>query len=168
MNKFLIFVVPALLTIILLTPFMWLFAKKEEHCGTKFKKSIKINLILFFGILGMFILLSAKNAFAASTDPNVIPFDAGIDAQIRLTKSIPIISQMTIGAGIAYFGAAISTGLSSLGAGIAVAAAAPAAIGACSEDPKAMGKSLVFIALGEGVALYGLIISVLIIGALGK
>ncbi len=45
-------------------------------------------------------------------------------------------------------------------------AAAPAAIGACSEDPKAMGKSLVFIALGESAALYGMLISIMIINNL--
>ena len=44
-----------------------------------------------------------------------------------------------------------------------VAGAAPAAIGATSEDPKAFGKSLIFVALGEGVALYGLLVSILIL-----
>ena len=46
---------------------------------------------------------------------------------------------------------------------IAVAAAAPAAIGATSEDPKAFGKALIFVALGEGIALYGLLVSILIL-----
>ena len=57
----------------------------------------------------------------------------------------------------------LSTGFSALGAGIAVAAAAPAAIGAFSENEKNFGKSLIFVALGEGVAIYGLLISILII-----
>ncbi len=66
-------------------------------------------------------------------------------------------------AAFGYLGAAIATGCSSLGAGIAVAAAAPAAIGAISENPKNLGKSLIFVALGEGVAIYGLLISILIL-----
>lgn len=66
-------------------------------------------------------------------------------------------------AAFGYLGAAISTGFSALGAGIAVAAAAPAAIGAISENPKNLGKSLIFVALGEGVAIYGLLISILIL-----
>ena len=45
----------------------------------------------------------------------------------------------------------------------APAAAAPAAIGAFSENEKNFGKSLIFVALGEGVAIYGLLISILII-----
>ena len=61
------------------------------------------------------------------------------------------------------FAASLSTGFSALGAGIAVAAAAPAAIGAFSENEKNFGKSLIFVALGEGVAIYGLLISILII-----
>ena len=65
-----------------------------------------------------------------------------------------------------YLAAALVTSFSCIGAGIAVAAAAPAAIGAFSEDPKAFGKALIFVALGEGVALYGLLISILIINKL--
>jgi V/A-type H+-transporting ATPase subunit K len=56
--------------------------------------------------------------------------------------------------------------MSALGAGIAVAAAAPAAIGAFSENEKNFGKALIFVALGEGVAIYGLLISILIINSL--
>ena len=62
-----------------------------------------------------------------------------------------------------YIAAALVTGISAIGAGIAVAAAAPAAIGAFSEDAKNFGKALIFVALGEGVALYGLLISILIL-----
>ena len=52
------------------------------------------------------------------------------------------------------------------GAGVAVASAAPAAIGAVSEDPKAFGKAIIFVVLGEGIAIYGLLISILIINKL--
>ncbi len=62
-----------------------------------------------------------------------------------------------------FLAAGAVTGISGIGGGMAVAAAAPAAIGATSEDPKAFGKALIFVALGEGVALYGLLISILIL-----
>ena len=58
------------------------------------------------------------------------------------------------------------TGLSAIGAGIAVAAAAPAAIGAFSENPKSFGKAMIFVVLGEGIAIYGLLISILILNSL--
>ena len=69
----------------------------------------------------------------------------------------------TAGAGMAYLGAALVTGLACIGCGIAVAAAAPAAIGAVSENDKSFGKALIFVAMGEGVAIYGLLISIMIL-----
>ena len=59
--------------------------------------------------------------------------------------------------------AALAVGIAGVGGGIAVAASAPAAIGATSEDPKAFGKAMIFVALGEGIALYGLLIAILIL-----
>ena len=63
--------------------------------------------------------------------------------------------------------AALAVGLSCVGSGIAVAAGAPAAIGATSEDPKNFVKALIFVVLGEGIALYGLLIAILIISNVG-
>lgn len=63
-----------------------------------------------------------------------------------------------------YLAAALSTGLSCIGGGIAVASAASAALGAMSEDSSIMGKALIFVALAEGIALYGLIVSFTILG----
>jgi V/A-type H+-transporting ATPase subunit K len=68
--------------------------------------------------------------------------------------------------GLGYMAAAIAVTGSSLGAGYAVAKAAPAAIGAISENPDNFGRAIIFVALGEGVAIYGLLISILIINAL--
>ena len=58
-----------------------------------------------------------------------------------------------------YIAAALSTGLSCIGGGVAVASAASAALGAMSEDSSIMGKALIFVALAEGIALYGLVLS---------
>ncbi len=68
-------------------------------------------------------------------------------------------------AGMAYLGAALSTGIAAIGGGIAVGAGAPAAIGALTEDPKSFGKSLIFVALGEGIALYGMLVGILILNS---
>ena len=57
---------------------------------------------------------------------------------------------------------AIVMGLSSIGSGLAVSAAAPAAIGATSEDPKAFGKAIVFVGLAEGVPIFGLLVALII------
>ena len=65
--------------------------------------------------------------------------------------------------GMAYLSAALSTGIAAIGGGISVGAGAPAAIGALTEDPKSFGKALIFVALGEGIALYGMLIAILIL-----
>lgn len=68
--------------------------------------------------------------------------------------------------GMGFLAAALATSCSAIGAGIAVAAAAPAAIGAISENSENFGKAIIFVALGEGVAIYGLLISILIMNKL--
>lgn len=68
--------------------------------------------------------------------------------------------------GMGFLAAALATGASALGAGLAVASAAPAAIGAISENSENFGKAMIFVALAEGVAIYGLLISILIINKL--
>ncbi len=65
--------------------------------------------------------------------------------------------------GLKYIGAALAVGLSGIGGGIAVASAASAALGAISENESVFGKSLIFVGLAEGVALYGLIIALVLL-----
>lgn len=72
----------------------------------------------------------------------------------------------TLAQGLGFIAAAIVTSASALGAGFAVASAAPAAIGAISENSENFGKAMIFVALAEGVAIYGLLISILIINKL--
>jgi V/A-type H+-transporting ATPase subunit K len=116
----------------------------EKNRG-RFKTSLSVNAFFFFGTLILAnILLFGGNTQAAETTTAVA----------------------NSGAGLGYIAAALSTGLSCVGAGIAVASAASAALGAISEDSSILGKSLIFVALAEGVALYGLIVSIMILGKL--
>lgn len=65
-----------------------------------------------------------------------------------------------------FIAAALATGLSSLGAAYAVANVGSAAVGALTEKPELMGRVLIVIGLAEGIAIYGLIISILILNRL--
>ena len=103
----------------------------------------------------VFGVLACVMAFAVSAE-------GGDGAAVTTVGAAPE-AQSGFAAGMAYLAAALVTGLSGIGGGIAVAAGAPAAIGATSEDPKAFGKALIFVALGEGIALYGLLVSILIL-----
>lgn len=64
------------------------------------------------------------------------------------------------------FSAALATGLSSLGAGLAVGKLGAAAVGALAEKPELFGRLLVLVGLAEGIAIYGLIVSILILNRL--
>ncbi|MBF0310854.1 MAG: H+transporting two-sector ATPase C subunit [Magnetococcales bacterium] len=70
------------------------------------------------------------------------------------------------GAGWGYLAAALATAGSSLGAGYAVAHVATAAIGAIVEKPELLGRMLILVGLAEGIAIYGLIVSILILNRL--
>ena len=65
-----------------------------------------------------------------------------------------------------YVAAALATGLSSLGAAYAVAHVGAAAVGALTEKPELFGRLVILVGLSEGIAIYGLIVSVLILTAL--
>ncbi|MDO5416852.1 MAG: ATP synthase subunit C [Lachnospiraceae bacterium] len=120
------------------------FAAGEKSRG-RYKTALAVNSLLFFGtMLTCSALFFTGNAFAAEE----------------------AVSAANPAAGMICMAAALSTGLSCLGGGIAVSAAASAALGAISEDGSILGKSLIFVGLAEGVCLYGLIISFMIIGKL--
>lgn len=65
-----------------------------------------------------------------------------------------------------FIAAAAATGMSSLAAGYAVAVVGSAAVGALAEKPELMGRILILVGLAEGIAIYGLIISILILNRL--
>lgn len=113
--------------------------------GSKARRNVRFNLCGFAGVMLLMIAIPVGGFVSAA------PESGGAETLLG------------IGEGMKYLAAALSTGLASLGAGIAVGNAAPAAIGACSEDPKAFGRAMIFVVMGEGIAIYGLIISFLIL-----
>lgn len=119
--------------------------------------NIKRSLVFNFSSVGVMVLLFALMSFSAAADTT-----ATTEAAVEVAK------YSSINAGLGYIAAGLCTGLAGIGGGIALAGGVPAAIGAVSEDPKAFGKALIFVALGETVALYGVVISFLIISNLPK
>ena len=123
------------------------FAAGEKTKG-RYRTALGANLFLFFGTMVIAaVLMFNGNAFAAE-------------------EAASAAGTASSAAGMGYLSAALATGLSCLGGGIAVSAAASAALGAISEDSSILGKSLIFVGLAEGVCLYGLIISFMILGKL--
>ena len=114
-----------------------------EKSRGRYKTAIGLNAFFFFGTM----LIAAAVMFTGQTS---VQAASGSDAGLAT--------------GMGYIAAALVTGLSCIGGGIA--SAASAALGAISEDQSVLGKSLIFVGLAEGVALYGLIISFMILGQL--
>ncbi len=139
-------IVPLLLVVAITLPLIKVF--KGNVTRRTAKRRLMTHIAGFFTVVLLVLMMQLI------INPRVYGFEA--DGTIM----------GTIAQGFGFIAAALATGLSALGAGIAVAAAAPAAIGAFSENEKNFGKSLIFVALGEGVAIYGLLISILIIGNL--
>lgn len=66
-----------------------------------------------------------------------------------------------------FAAAAVAAGLAAIGAAYAVAVVGAAAMGAVAEKPETAGRALIFVGLAEGIAIYGLIIAIMILGRLG-
>lgn len=118
------------------------FMKKGVNANNA-KRRVLSQVGIFTGMFALVVVFNAGNVLAETT-----------------TQTNAITG--TIAQGLGFLAAALATGCSALGAGLAVAAAAPAAIGAISENSENFGKAMIFVALGEGVAIYGLLISILI------
>ena len=134
-------IIALLLSIII--PFgAFLLGEKNKK---RYKATIGANVFFFFGT----ILIATIAMFAFPQQANAA----------EVTEA----AASSLADGRAYIGAALCTGMSCIGGGIAVASAAAAAIGAMSENESIMGKTLIFVALAEGIALYGLVISIMIL-----
>jgi len=83
-------------------------------------------------------------------------------AQVTREEAGPPASSPALG--WALVAAALSTGFGCLGAGVAVAYVGAAAVGAVAEKPEIAGRTLIFVGLAEGIAIYGLIIAIMILG----
>ncbi|MDR2899815.1 MAG: ATP synthase subunit C [Clostridiales bacterium] len=134
-----------LLILSIVIPFGIYFIGKRNLA--RFKPMLAVNVVTFFGIL----LMSTIVLFAAPA----------LASEPELTTAAAASSDTQ---GMAFLAAALVTGLCTIGTGIATGQAASAALGALSENEKIMGKALIFVALAEGIAIYGLLISFTILG----
>lgn len=120
-------------------------AVKNRKVGS-LKSHMMASIGLFSAVVVCFVIVGANNILLAAEATNAI---AGVG--------------LTLGDGFKYLAAALSTGLATIGTGVAVGSTGSSAIGAVSEDPTILGKTLIFVGMAEGIAIYGMIISILIL-----
>ncbi|QIK69934.1 ATPase V [Erysipelothrix sp. HDW6C] len=136
-------ILPLVLVAVITLPLIPVFRGKVDARSAKFRVWMQVSS--FFVVL-VGIVVIGGTTFAA--EEQVAGF-AGSSAQ-----------------GMGFLAAALAVSASVIGAGYAVGQAAPAAIGAISENSDNFGKAMIFVALAEGVAIYGLLIAILIINKL--
>ena len=117
---------------------------KKTSAVKKFKQKVYLMSLPLMALLLLVLVLGVSRALAQPAEAAAGFRDAGI---IRW----------------AFLSAAIVTGLSTIAAGIAVAYVGAAAVGAISEKPELAGRTLIFVGLAEGIAIYGLIVAIMIL-----
>ena len=136
---------------------VWMAIKTMKSTGNAKRALRKHFAVLVAGI----VLCAAFTLTAAAAGASDAAGAESETAQTEQTEAAG--SGAGLATGLGFIGAALSIGLAGIGGGLALSAGAPAAIGAVAENPKSFGKSMIFVALGEAVAIYGLIIAFLIV-----
>lgn len=148
--KAIYFVIPVAL-VVFSAAVAWITVKK----GAPAKRAMRNHLLSMLAIIA--VCAAMPFVVSAETDADQPTAVAETAEETAAEKDGGIAE------GLKYIGAALAVGLAGIGGGIAVAAGAPAAIGATAEDPKSFGKSIIFVALGEGFGLYGLLIAIMML-----
>jgi V/A-type H+/Na+-transporting ATPase subunit K len=110
-----------------------------------FKPALAVQMTVFVGAMFGLLALGINDALAA--DP----------------AAAQGVTEVSVGLGLAIIGVGIPTALSTIGAGIAVGPIGSAALAAITEKPEMLGRSLIYIGLAEGIAIYGLVVSILLL-----
>lgn len=116
---------------------------KKLNTLNKKSKLLLLGNLLIFSVLFLFATFFIFSTTVQAAEPGGIAVNPALAA--------------------ALIGAGIVTGLACVGAGIATGQAASAAIGAVSENENMMGRALIFVAMAEGIAIYGLLIAFMIL-----
>lgn len=135
-------ILPLIAVVLIVGPIALIFSGRVSVKNAKTKMIAQISL--FAGVFAVMMIFQAHQF-------TVLAEDGAVSDPSR---------------SMAFLSAALAVAASSLGAAWAVAKAAPAALGAISENPDNFGKAIIFVALGEGIAIYGLLISILILNNL--
>lgn len=115
---------------------------------------------LWQGMLGTQLLLFAGAGVALF----VLGTHAALAQQAHVAQMPVPPRGISVGLGLALLGAGLPTGLAALGAGLAVGPVGAAALAVIAEKPEMFGRTLIYLGLAEGIAIYGVVITILLLG----
>jgi V/A-type H+-transporting ATPase subunit K len=130
---------------------------EQQERRRKMSRWIKLSAMAIFSTVFIVLLITLIST-AASVYSQEHGEEPGRTALKGMTAEEASVTQW------AFLSAAISTAVGSVGAGIAVAYVGSAALGAIGEKPELAARALIYVGLAEGIAIYGLIISIMILG----
>ena len=155
MSTFLYAMLAIVPIVVLFLSFYSLFRKRAQ--GVPMKKAMVSHIATLLVLVVLMSALALGASAANEADQPASP------AQTEQTAANADDTQADNSKGITMIAAGLAVGLAGIGGGIAVGSGAPAAIAATSEDPKSFAKSMLFVALGEAIAIYGLVIALLML-----
>lgn len=155
MSTFLYAMLAIVPIVVLFLSFYSLFRKRAQ--GVPMKKAMVSHIATLLVLVVLMSALALGASAANEADQPVSP------AQTEQTAANADDTQADNSKGMTMIAAGLAVGLAGIGGGIAVGSGAPAAIAATSEDPKSFAKSMLFVALGEAIAIYGLVIALLML-----
>jgi V/A-type H+/Na+-transporting ATPase subunit K len=118
------------------------------------------GMYILAGIGALLMVAAVILLIAAATAGPAAAAGTAAEAGVKVAAD----AAATSGNSAALLGAAIAVAGSTIGAGIAVAYAGAAALAVMSERPELFGRAMVIVGLAEGIAIYGLIIGIILIG----
>ena len=155
MSTFLYAMLAIVPIVVLFLSFYSLFRKRAQ--GVPMKKAMVSHIATLLVLVVLMSALALGASAANEADQPASP------AQTEQTAANADDTQADNSKGMTMIAAGLAVGLAGIGGGIAVGSGAPAAIAATSEDPKSFAKSMPFVALGEAIAIYGLVIALLML-----
>jgi V/A-type H+-transporting ATPase subunit K len=90
----------------------------------------------------------------------------GVQEVLAAEPAAAAAAGITLGQGLALLGIGLPTGLAAIGAAIALGPIGSAALAVIAEKPEMFGRTLIYMGLAEGIAIYGLVMSILLLGTL--
>ncbi|MDR1136881.1 MAG: ATP synthase subunit C [Synergistaceae bacterium] len=120
----------------------------------------------FRGSKKMFACATILSCLMVLSGALIVLMSAPAMAADAARESASVLPEMASSNGMGFIGMALATGLACIGAGIAVGSVGSAALGLVGEQPGAIGTTLIYVGLAEGVAIYGIVISMLIFNKL--
>jgi V/A-type H+-transporting ATPase subunit K len=130
-----------------------------ENNKKRLQKKIVLSMVVLISILTIFSMITGVRIFAQeSVGAESAAPAAGTAAGAVITPEKATVSKF------AFIAAAVAFGLGALGAGLAIGNVGSAAMGAVAEKPEVAGQALIFVALAEGLVIFGFITALMILG----